>query len=184
MCGVRWVQFYSIVCRYPAFPTTFVREIFFSHCVAKDREAWLVAVHGVVKSQTGLGAWTTTVLAPLSTIIWLHFPDAGKDWRKKKRASENEMAGWHQWWVHHTGHELGQTPGDGEGQGGLVCCSPCGRKESDTTGWQNNNNLNLFQVSPFYSISLYVCLYASTILFSMLQFRNMFWNQKVWGLQL
>ena len=27
---------------------------------------------------------------------------------------------------HHqcNGHELGQTPGDGEGQGGLVCCSP------------------------------------------------------------
>ena len=23
-------------------------------------------------------------------------------------------------------HELGQTPGDGEGQGGLVCCSPWG----------------------------------------------------------
>ena len=22
------------------------------------------------------------------------------------------------------GHELGQTSGDGEGQGGLVCCSP------------------------------------------------------------
>ena len=23
-------------------------------------------------------------------------------------------------------HELGQIPGDGEGQGGLVCCSPRG----------------------------------------------------------
>ena len=31
------------------------------------------------------------------------------------------------------GHELGQTPGDGEGQGGLACCSPWGRAESDTT---------------------------------------------------
>ena len=29
--------------------------------------------------------------------------------------------------------ELGQTPGDGEGQGGLVCCSPWGRKELNTT---------------------------------------------------
>ena len=28
-------------------------------------------------------------------------------------------------------HELGQTLGDGEGQGGLVCCSPWGCKESD-----------------------------------------------------
>ena len=33
------------------------------------------------------------------------------------------------------------TPGDGEGQGGLACCSPWGHKESDTTEWLNNNNL-------------------------------------------
>ena len=32
-----------------------------------------------------------------------------------------------------------QTPGDGEGQGGLACSSPCGGKESDTTGQLNNN---------------------------------------------
>ena len=31
------------------------------------------------------------------------------------------------------GHELGQTLGDGEGPGSLVCCSPWGYKESDTT---------------------------------------------------
>ena len=31
------------------------------------------------------------------------------------------------------GHELGQTPGDGKGQGSLACCSPWGRKELDTT---------------------------------------------------
>ena len=30
-------------------------------------------------------------------------------------------------------HELGQTLGDGEGQGGLACCSSWGRKESDRT---------------------------------------------------
>ena len=28
---------------------------------------------------------------------------------------------------------LGQTPGDGEGQRSLVCCSPWGLQESDTT---------------------------------------------------
>ena len=27
--------------------------------------------------------------------------------------------------------KLGQTPGDSEGQGGLVCCSPWGCEESD-----------------------------------------------------
>ena len=31
------------------------------------------------------------------------------------------------------GHGFQWTPGVGEGQGGLVCCSPWGRKESDTT---------------------------------------------------
>ena len=31
------------------------------------------------------------------------------------------------------GHEFEQTPGDSEGQGNLVCCSPWGHKESDTT---------------------------------------------------
>ena len=45
--------------------------------------------------------------------------------------SEGEITGWY----HRSNeHELGQTPGDGEGQGGLACCSPRGHKESDMTG--------------------------------------------------
>ena len=39
------------------------------------------------------------------------------------------------------GYELGQTLGDGEGQGGLACCSPGGHKESDMTGQLNNNEV-------------------------------------------
>ena len=31
------------------------------------------------------------------------------------------------------GHESEQVPGVGNGQGGLACCSPWGRKELDTT---------------------------------------------------
>ena len=31
------------------------------------------------------------------------------------------------------GHEFEQTLGDSDGQGGLACCSPRGRKESDMT---------------------------------------------------
>ena len=65
-------------------------------------------------------------------------PDAGKDWgQKKKRASEDEMAGQHHWYNE---HKPGQTLGDGEGQGGLVCYSPWGHKQSDMTGWLKNNN--------------------------------------------
>ena len=47
--------------------------------------------------------------------------DAGKDWKQKeKRASENPIAGWYH---RCNGHELGQTLGDSEGQGGLAYCS-------------------------------------------------------------
>ena len=31
------------------------------------------------------------------------------------------------------GHEFEQPPGVGDGLGGLACCSPWGRRESDTT---------------------------------------------------
>ena len=43
------------------------------------------------------------------------------------------MVGWH----HQFNGELGQTLGVGDGQGSLVCCSPWGRKASDTTGQLN-----------------------------------------------
>ena len=39
----------------------------------------------------------------------------------RRGGHQDEMAGWHHWCNE---HELGQTSGDGEGQGGLVCCSP------------------------------------------------------------
>ena len=55
--------------------------------------------------------------------------DAGKDWRQKEKGmTEDEMVGWHHW---HDEHDFEQAPGDGEGQGGLACCSPWGRKELD-----------------------------------------------------
>ena len=64
--------------------------------------------------------------------------DAGKDWgQEEKGATEDEMVGWHHWL---SGHEFEQAPGDGEGQGSLVCCSPRVTKKSDTTERLNNNN--------------------------------------------
>ena len=42
-------------------------------------------------------------------------------------------------WHHRLdGHEFEQSPGHGKGQGSLACCSPWGRKESDTTEQLNN----------------------------------------------
>ena len=44
--------------------------------------------------------------------------------------TEDEMVGWRH---RLKGHKFKQTPGDSEGQESLVCCSPWGDKESDTT---------------------------------------------------
>ena len=66
----------------------------------------------------------------MSWLIWKD-PDAGKEWgQEEKGTTEDEMVGGHHWlnW-----HGFGWTPGVGDGQGGLVCCSSWGRKESDTT---------------------------------------------------
>ena len=58
-------------------------------------------------------------------------PDAGKDLgQEEKRTTEDEMVGWHH---RLDGHEFGWTPGVGDGQGGLACCSSWGHKESDMT---------------------------------------------------
>ena len=43
-------------------------------------------------------------------------------------------------WLDVNGHEFEQTLVDGEGQGSLVCCSPWGHKELDTTELLNNNS--------------------------------------------
>ena len=64
-------------------------------------------------------------------------PNAGKDWKwEEKGMVEDEMVKWHYWL---DGHEFKQTPGYGEGQGSLTCCSPWGRKELDKTEWLSNN---------------------------------------------
>ena len=58
-------------------------------------------------------------------------PEAGKDRRQEeKQVTEEEMVGWHH---RLNGHEFEPAPGDGEGQGSLARCSPCGCEESDTT---------------------------------------------------
>ena len=58
-------------------------------------------------------------------------PDAGKDGtQEEKGMTEDEKVGWHH---RLNGHEFEWTPGVGDGQGSLACCSPWGHKESDMT---------------------------------------------------
>ena len=52
--------------------------------------------------------------------------------------TEDEMVGWH---CLLDEHQFEQALGVGEGQGSLVCCSPWGWKESDTTERLNSNKV-------------------------------------------
>ena len=63
----------------------------------------------------------------------------------------NEMPEWHH---QLNGHEFEQTPGDGEGQGSLACCTPWDCKKSDRTKQLNNSTLR--QVTT--SLSVFSCL--------------------------
>ena len=66
----------------------------------------------------------------------------GKIEGRRSRGRQDEMVGWHH---QLDGHEFEQAPGVGEGQGSLVCYSPWGRKESDTTErLKNNNSINAY----------------------------------------
>ena len=52
--------------------------------------------------------------------------------------TEDEMV---EWYHGFSRHEFEQTLGDSEGQVSLVCCSPVGHKESDTSEqWTNNKS--------------------------------------------
>ena len=50
--------------------------------------------------------------------------------QEEKGTAKAEMVGWHHGL---NGHVFEQAPEVGDGQGGLVCCSLGGHKESDTT---------------------------------------------------
>ena len=58
--------------------------------------------------------------------------------------TEDELV---EWPYRLSGHECGQTLGDSEGQGSLVCCSPWSPKELDKTQRLNSNN-NLIAGAP------------------------------------
>ena len=78
----------------------------------------------------------TPILRSSDAKSWLigKDPNAGKDWgQEEKGTTEEGMAGWHHWLNE---HEFGDA------QGGLMCCSPWGRKELDTTEWLDWTELN------------------------------------------
>ena len=93
-----------------------------------------------------------SILWPPDAKSWLFGkdPDAGKDWgQEEEGVTEDEMVGWrHQ----PNGHEFEQTPEDGEGQESLMCWSPWGRKESDTTEQQQQFCEPMYLQGSLYSL--------------------------------
>ena len=80
----------------------------------------------------------TPVLWPPHVKSWLIWedPNAGKDWgQEEKGMTEDEMVGWHHWL---NGHGFGWSPGGGDGQGGLACCSSRGHRVRHDWGTELN----------------------------------------------
>ena len=92
----------------------------------KGNQSYLFIGRTDVEAETPI-LWSPAVK---SWLIWKD-PDAGRDWRQEEKGkTEDGIVGWHHWL---NGHGFEWTPGVGDGQGGLACCSSWGRKESDTT---------------------------------------------------
>ena len=64
--------------------------------------------------------------------------------------TEDEMVGWHH---RLNGHQFEQAPGDGEGQGGLVCRSPGGRTQL------NNCEVCLLKTSGLSHRQILLCFF-------------------------
>ena len=96
-----------------------------------DREARHAVVPRVAKSQTQLSNWTELI------VLETDFCSRTDCLFRKRRGQQNEMVRWHHGC---NGPELGQTLGDGEGQGCLVCPSPWDHKESVMTWRMNDSN--------------------------------------------
>ena len=56
-------------------------------------------------------------------------------WERLKAGGEGDDRGWNGWHFWLNRHEFEQTPRNGEGQGGLACCSPQGHKETWLSVW-------------------------------------------------
>ena len=116
----------------------------------------------------------TPTLWPPDAKSWLlgKDPDAGKDWRQEEKGmTEDGMAVWHHQLDE---HESEQAQRVGDGQWSLACCSPWGRRESDTIerlNWTDNIYeiytviyLHMLYVTYIYRIGYYLLIKRDDIL--------------------
>ena len=93
----------------------------------KGDQSWVFIGRTDVEAETPI-LWSPDAK---NWLIWKD-PDAGKDWRQEEKwKTEDEWLDGITYSMDMSLDKLQELVGDG--QGGLVCCSPWGRKESDTT---------------------------------------------------
>ena len=81
----------------------------------KGNQSWIFSGRTSAEAET-------LILWPPDVKNWLFGkdPDAGKVWRQEEKGTtEDEKVGWYH---QHSGHELEQASGVGDGQGSLACC--------------------------------------------------------------
>ena len=127
-CKESWVLknwcFWTVVLKKPLESPLDCKEIQPVH--PKWNQSWIFIGRTDAEAETPI-LWPPDVK---NWLIWKD-PDAGKDWRREEKGStEDEMVGWHHW---RDGPEFEWTPGVGDWQGSLACCSPWGHKELETT---------------------------------------------------
>ena len=96
--------------------------------ILKEKKSWIFIGKNDAEAET-------PILRPPNVKNWLIWkdPDTGKDWRQEEKGTTgDEMAG-----LYHrlNGYEFEYTRGVGDGQGGLVYCSPWDHKESNMIEW-------------------------------------------------
>ena len=91
-------------------------------------------------------------------------PDAGKVWRQEEKGTtEAKMVGWRH---RLNGHEFEQALWVGDGQANLVCYSPWGRKELNTTEWLNWTEVTLLGCGGEYEHA-YMCVHMHTCTYTL-----------------
>ena len=78
----------------------------------------------------------TPILWPPDMKNWFHLIGTSC-WKRLKAGGEGNTRGWDGWYHYLNRHEFEYTPGVGDRQEDLTCCSPWGHKESDRTEWLN-----------------------------------------------
>ena len=105
----------------------------------KGNQSWIVIERTDAEAETPI-LWVPDVK---NWFIWKD-PDGGKDWKQEgKGMTEDEMVACY---YQLSEHEFEQAPRVGDGQGGLVCWSPWGHKELDTTELLNWTDVWLWEL--------------------------------------